>query len=567
MGACFSDESINENNKNKETLNLKNNESQQENENKNEPQKESFGKLKRRKSINSILIQNKPPARNSSKKLTLQRKQSIKYINEYKNDDQMHNKNFLLNRLAKNLTRNAFNREEFEKKKKDEVPEYVIDWKLVRDPNMITYSWKNMGLIKLTKELGEEVARMSPDEAKNCESLYKKRIWLHFYINTHLAPSDKENPLIIVHRNKILDDSYNQFMTTTDLNLINPLQVHFVDEEAHDEGGVYREWYACLFKEFFNEKNKLFMVNPNNTAYNGTYIINLGYDKNKINYYQFFGKLIVKAIVDSVYMNEHLNLTIIKNLLNKKIELEEVKFYDLSLYKSLKTILETKISTNASLKEMTFTYNLSDGKGKPYQVELVPEGSNMYLTDENKHTFIEKVIYYETYYKYKEPMDKIKEGFYSVIKDDIIGQFYTSRELDFEIVGFKTIDLKDWKSNTIYKGIYNENHPTIKMFWEYLSKMKQEDLMKFFEFCTGLCNVPVNGFGALKGIGNKIQKFTIEPLIDYDPVTKTTNTEFKLIEAKTCFNRILLPEYKKIEDLKKAMNIILTYDSNFFGLE
>ena len=97
--------------------------------------------------------------------------------------------------------------------------------------------------------------------------------------------------------------------------------------------------------------------------------------------------------------------------------------------------------------------------------------------------------------------------------------------------------------------------------------MKQEDLMKFFEFCTGLCNVPVNGFGALKGIGNKIQKFTIEPLIDYDPVTKTTNTEFKLIEAKTCFNRILLPEYKKIEDLKKAMNIILTYDSNFFGLE
>ena len=120
MGACFSDESINENNKNKETPNLKNNESQQENENKNESQKESFGKLKRRKSINSILIQNKPPARNSSKKLTLQRKQSIKYINEYKNDDQMHNKNFLLNRLAKNLTRNAFNREEFEKKKKDE---------------------------------------------------------------------------------------------------------------------------------------------------------------------------------------------------------------------------------------------------------------------------------------------------------------------------------------------------------------------------------------------------------------------------------------------------------------
>ena len=105
------------------------------------------------------------------------------------------------------------------------------------------------------------------------------------------------------------------------------------------------------------------------------------------------------------------------------------------------------------------------------------------------------------------------------------------------------------------------------MFWDYLSTMKQEDLMKFFEFCTGLCNVPVNGFGSLKGIGNKIQKFTIEPLIDYDPVKKKTNNQFKLIEAKTCFNRIMLPLYKKKEELKKAMDIILNFDSAYFGLE
>ena len=528
----------------------------------------SGNKLQRRKSINHILLQNKVPQRNDSKKLTFQRKQSIKYLNEFKNNDQMHNKNFLLNRLAKTLTKNTLNREEYEKKKKEETPEYVIDWKLERHKNMITYTWKNMGLIKLTKELIDDVIKMSPEEAKDCDCLYKKRIWLHFYIASHLLQKrDKENPLIIIHRNNILEESYNQFMTTTDLNLLQPLQVHFVDEVAHDEGGVYREWYACLFKEFFNEKNNLFCENPFKSSYNGTFIINLKYDKKKLGYFQFFGKLMVKAIVDNVYMNEHLNLTVIKNLLNKKIELEEMKFYDLSVYNSLKTILETKIESNENLKEMTFTYNLTDGNGKIYEIELVPEGKNMYLTDENKNTFIEKVIYYETYYKYKEPMDKIKEGFYSVIKDDIIGQFYTSRELDFEIVGFKTIDLKDWKSNTIYKGIYNENHETIKMFWDYLSTMKQEDLMKFFEFCTGLCNVPVNGFGSLKGIGNKIQKFTIEPLIDYDPINKKTNNQFKLIEAKTCFNRIMLPLYKKKEELKKSMDIILNFDSAYFGLE
>ncbi len=117
MGTCFSDESTATKKDNKESSNIeKNNEN--ENENNNVTTKQSSSKLKRRKSINSILLQNKPPARSDSRKLTFQRKQSIKYINEYKNDDQMHNKNYLLNRLAKNLTRNAFNREEFEKKKK-----------------------------------------------------------------------------------------------------------------------------------------------------------------------------------------------------------------------------------------------------------------------------------------------------------------------------------------------------------------------------------------------------------------------------------------------------------------
>ena len=37
--------------------------------------------------------------------------------------------------------------------------------------------------------------------------------------------------------------------------------------------------------------------------------------------------------------------------------------------------------------------------------------------------------------------------------------------------------------------------------------------MIFFEFCTGLCNVPVDGFCSLKGSYNTIQKFTIEPLM------------------------------------------------------
>ena len=122
---------------------------------------------------------------------------------------------------------------------------------------METYTWKNNGYIKVTKDLIDEVIKMSPEEAKNCNFLYKKRIWLYFYINSQIQNSNIENPLIIIHRNNILEESFNQFMTIKDINLLEELHIHFVDEIANDEGGVYREWYSCLFKEFFNEKNKL----------------------------------------------------------------------------------------------------------------------------------------------------------------------------------------------------------------------------------------------------------------------------------------------------------------------
>jgi len=39
----------------------------------------------------------------------------------------------------------------------------------------------------------------------------------------------------------------------------------------------------------------------------------------------------------------------------------------------------------------------------------------------------------------------------------------------------------------------------------------------------------------------------------------------RLIEAKTCFNRINLPEYESKLNLQKAINIIIDNDTNYFG--
>ena len=520
-------------------------------------------RLEKRKSLNPLILQNRPIVRTDNTKITFQRRQSIKYCIDFKNNNEYH-KNFLIQHLIRKLTENNNNNDELFINKKADFPEYMINYKLVNIPETENYTWKNMGLIKINEDLINEIMKMSIEEAKNCEFLYKKRIWLHCFLYQNVIDLKKDNPTILICRNNILEDSFNQFMNNK-INLKKPLKIKFLDEAKQDENGVYREWYSNLFKDFFKEKNKLFIQNPNKTIYNGTFIINEFCDKNKFDYYEFFGKLLVKAIIDNAHMREHINMTLIKYLLNLKVNLEDMKFFDLSVYNSLKKIVEEKIENNESLKQINFTYNLKDKNGNINTIEIIPEGKSIYLNEQNKNTFIEKYIYYETYYKYKEQIEKIKKGFYSIV-DDIIGKFFTAQEFDFEIVGMKKIDLEDWKSNTIYKGYYNKDNETIKIFWDVLSNLNQNNLMNFFEFCTGLCNVPVDGFCSLKGSYNTIQKFTIEPLMSEFSLNENNN-QFKLIQSQICFNKIFLPEYKNKKEMEKAIQIIVENDTGYFGIE
>ena len=496
--------------------------------------------------------------------LAFQRKQSMQYCNEFKQNNQIHNNNRLLMHLANSLSRNIIDNNNYNNYR----PEFIIDWRIVKNERTNLYMWKNFGKIPLNSDLINSVSKLSIEEITNCDNLYKKRIFLFNYIKNYIinVNNKNQNPLLVINRNNILEESFNQFMTTKELNLIEPIQIHFVDEVGHDAGGVFREWYSALYREFFNEKNKFFIENNNNSIIKGTYLIYPKYKDMNLDYYEFFGKLGAKALIDNVYISEILNRTVIKYLLGQKIELFDIQFFDIDLYNSLKQIKEIEdVDSNEFLNEIKFVWNLKDENGIVKEIELIPNGNNINLRNDNKDLFIEKVIYYETLYKYEEQIERIKKGFFSIIGDKIC-KIFKPEEFSFQLSGQTIIDLEDWKKNTIYKGHYNQNNKTIQLFWEVLSELSQNELFNFFHFCTSSIHVPIDGFNGLKGVNNKIQKFTIEPKLTLI-LDDSKNNDFKLIEAKTCFNRILLPEYSTKEEMKKAFDIILGNDTSFFGLE
>ncbi len=101
------------------------------------------------------------------------------------------------------------------------------------------------------------------------------------------------------------------------------------------------------------------------------------------------------------------------------------------------------------------------------------------------------------------------------------------------------------------------------MFWQSLEDLTPDELFLFYKFCTGSTRVPIDGFKSLQGTRNKYQKFCIESPGNYEFMHKKEKQ--RLIEARTCFNRIYLPEYENIDLMKKVISTIIENDTNFFG--
>ena len=563
-----------------ENENTNNKNEEEEEENKNQPRRSRFlsnddprnqlhplRSYKRTKTLNPQHVPSTIKMSNEAvqNQKIFSKKFSESYCSQFK-QRYMSNKenNTIVLHLVNSLKKNEkLTKEEIEYIRNKYLPKYIFDWRLEKDEKTGINYWKNHGKITLDEKVMNDIKKLADKQIGCSEPFYKKRAWLIHKISLTIDKVDS-NPILVIDKNNILEDSYQQFTTTKDLNLKLPLEIYFTGLEVNEDGGVNRDWYSCLLKDIFSKERKLFRENPNDCLLKGTYLLHPKYPGMKMEYYEFIGTLLIKAFYDSITIKGYvINYILLNAVMKRATKLEDVKYYDLSLYKSLKEINDTNIKDNKTLSKIKFVWNIRDENNKLKEVELIPNGKKISLTDDNKLLFIDKVIYQEIVEPYKEQIAHLQKGCFQFIGNEIRGVF-TIEEIKFLFCGQDDLDINDWIENTEYKGDYNENHKVIKMFWEKIKSLSKVELAKFLEFCTGLNNSPIDGFGALKGVGGRIQKFTIEPYINYAGEDKY---EFRLIEAKTCFNRILLPQYKNKKEMDKAFDIILSSDSNFFGLE
>jgi len=402
--------------------------------------------------------------------------------------------------------------------------------------------WRRFEREPLSKKYLEKLIAYNPDKVFYLPT-EEKRLWLYAKFDSIRNVFDKEAVILVVERRYLLRDSFEQLNTVTDLDLRKEIRIHFIDEAAHDAGGLIREWFSSVFEELLSPKLGLFqranipevsyVINENSTVSN--------------DYYYFFGQMLGKALFERIPVKAYLAKPLLKELLGEKPVIEDLRYFDLEIWKSVEFLREHKLNKEEFISTFSITKTGPDKKN--ITIELKPGGKEISITEYNKEEFMHLLSEYYLSLKTRQQMKKLINGFYSLIPKTTLSALDVD-ELEFFLCGDTEIDVSDWQENTIYKGHYNENSKVIKWFWEIISELNDYQRRGFLQYCTGSSRISAEGFKGLMSNSGKVCCFCIEP-------KEYTGETTAFIVAHTCFNRIELPEYPTKEITKKSIDIIL----------
>ncbi|KAJ4297668.1 E3 ubiquitin-protein ligase tom1 [Kalmusia sp. IMI 367209] len=390
----------------------------------------------------------------------------------------------------------------------------------------------------------------------------------YFNRKLHARTPDRQQhpPLqLAVRRDQVFLDSFKSlYFKTADEMKYGKLSIRFHGEEGVDAGGVTREWFQVIARQMFNPDYALFIpVASDRTTFHPNRLS--GINPEHLMFFKFIGRVIGKALYEGRVLDCHFSRAVYKRILSRPVNVKDMESLDEEYYKSLVWILN-----NDPTDVIPETFSVDNERfGETEVVDLIEDGRNIPLTEENKHDYVRLVTEYRLTGAVQEQIEHFLKGFHDIIPAELVSIF-SEQELELLISGLPDINVEDWKANTEYSN-YTQNSPQIHWFWRAVRSFDKEEQAKLLQFVTGTSKVPLNGFKELEGM-NGFSKFNIHR--DY-------GSKDRLPSSHTCFNRrfilnvlitsadlvaeLDLPEYDDYESLKKALYTAMTAGGEYFG--
>mmetsp|Transcript_9714 Transcript_9714/g.19497 ORF Transcript_9714/g.19497 Transcript_9714/m.19497 type:complete len:1063 (+) Transcript_9714:3-3191(+) len=365
-----------------------------------------------------------------------------------------------------------------------------------------------------------------------------KRHWFKLQVRRLRQQANRRYGSIRLHirRDYVFEDAYLQLSPRNSEEMRGRLHITFRNEQGVDAGGLSREFYGILAKEIFNPNYALFTSTEDGCTFQPN--PNSSVNPDHLSYFRFVGRIVGKAVADGYLLDSHFTRSLYKHMLGKEPTHHDMEAIDPDYYKNLKTILEYNLGDLC----LELTFSVEDHSfGRNQVVDLIPNGRNIPVTEENKAKYVSLVCKNRMTTAISSQIKAFLDGFHELVSKELI-QIFTPRELELLISGLPDIDIHDLKKNTDYNG-WKATDRQIEWFWNVLFSLSRNEKASFLQFVTGSSKVPLAGFGELPGMRG-VQKFSIH---------KTGGTAGSLMSAHTCFNSLDLPVYKSEDQLREKL--------------
>jgi ubiquitin-protein ligase E3 C len=228
-----------------------------------------------------------------------------------------------------------------------------------------------------------------------------------------------------------------------------------------------------------------------------------------------------------------------------KGSINDLKDMDEGLYNGM---LRLK-NFQGDVSELGIDFTIADqisGPGEAFKTatkNLVLNGDQVAVTNDNRLLYISYVARHRLVVQPAAQTNAFLHGLRSIIRPTWLSMFNQS-ELQRLVGGDSTpIDLDDLRRNTVYSGLYeigddNQEHDTIKLFWNVLEKFTDAQRRDLLKYVSSTPRAPLLGFSQLN------PKFSIRD---------GGHDENRLPSTSTCVNLLKLPRYSKESTLREKL--------------
>ncbi|KAF4160636.1 hypothetical protein CNMCM6936_003802 [Aspergillus lentulus] len=394
-----------------------------------------------------------------------------------------------------------------------------------------------------------------------------------------------------IRRESVFEDAFDQFYELGE-GLKEPIQISFIDkfntvEAGIDGGGVTKEFLTSVTNEAFKSGSepKLFEENDQHLLYPNPAAVEqrrevlrqLGFVENSpewneqvrdlLRRYEFLGRIIGKCLYEGILVDVNFApFFLLKWALTGgagsaqretayRANLNDLKDLDQGLYQGL---LQLKNYTGdvedfALNFTVTDTIPLPNGGTRTVTRDLKSNGSDIPVTNQNRLVYISYIARYRLQVQPALQTNAFLQGLGHIIQPSWLSMFNQS-ELQTLVSGESgDIDVADLRRNTLYGGVYTigddkEEHPTVKLFWQVMEEMSNEERQKVLRFVTSTPRAPLLGFSHLN------PRFSIRD---------SSEDQDRLPSTSTCVNLLKLPRYTNAKVLREKLLYAINSGAGF----